>query len=207
MSEGANAGPSHNGQDRPKGCTRPGGAAARGHGLASKGGRGTGKNARAHPCEGITIKGEPCAAAALPGSTFCLFHDPERATERAEARRAGGVERSRRMAVLPEERPEPPLETVSDVTRLLGSTIWDLLKGRVDPRIANTVGYLAATMIRGIEAAELEQRLAALEGIVAAQEADPGSAFERPLSGRRIDADADDEEVEEEVGPTRGESR
>ena len=36
----------------------------------------------------------------------------------------------------------------------------------MDPRIANTVGYLSATLLRALEVGDIEERLADLEAIV-----------------------------------------
>ncbi len=59
--------------------------------------------------------------------------------------------------------------------------------GRLDPRIANTVGYLAGVLIRAFEAGELQERLAALESVVRPCPPTGGSAFdhhrEPPASG------------------------
>lgn len=101
------------------------------------------------------------------------------------------------MAVLAADAPEPALESIRDVTALLGRTIYDVLKGRVDPRVANAVGYLAGTMIRGIEQGELERRLAELEGIVRAQGVEEGSAFDMVPSGARVEASEEDDDATE----------
>jgi hypothetical protein len=47
--------------------------------------------------------------------------------------------------------PERPLKSVQDVTDLLAETINHLRAGRLDPPIANTVGYLATAMLKSLQ--------------------------------------------------------
>lgn len=42
-------------------------------------------------CRGTTARGEPCKGFALPGSDYCLSHDPERAAQLRESRAKGGA--------------------------------------------------------------------------------------------------------------------
>lgn len=115
-------------------------------------------------CKAETKTGEPCRAAAMPGSDFCFFHDPESETERHEAQSTGG--RSGRLKTLPEDTPDLKVENCADVVGLITATINQVRRGQIDPRVANAVGYLANVMIRAVEQSEVEQRLAALEAIV-----------------------------------------
>jgi hypothetical protein len=60
--------------------------------------------------------------------------------------------------------PERPLTTVKDVRELLGETINHLRSGRLDPRVANTVGYLATAMLKALQDRIMqERRLARVE--------------------------------------------
>ena len=67
---------------------------------------------------------------------------------------------------------------------MLGETINQVRKGRVDPRIANAVGYLAGILLKGLEQGDTEKRLVELEQIVKGRRETPGSIF---------DADQEDE--------------
>jgi hypothetical protein len=49
------------------------------------------------------------------------------------------------------------------MSSLLGATINQVRRGQVDPRIANTIGYLSATLLKAQELGNIEQRLSALE--------------------------------------------
>lgn len=44
-----------------------------------------------------------------------------------------------------------PVKTVEDVTELLAKTIQGVCSGSIDSRIANTVGYLAAGMLKALQ--------------------------------------------------------
>ena len=115
-------------------------------------------------CKSKTKGGKHCRAAALPGSDFCFFHDPEQKDQRREAQSAGGSHG--RIRTLPEDTLDVTVKSCSDVVSLIGMTINQVRRGQVDPRIANAVGYLANVLIRAVEQSEVEQRLAALEAIV-----------------------------------------
>jgi hypothetical protein len=52
---------------------------------------------------------------------------------------------------------------VGDVCVLLAKTINDVRTGRLDPKLANCVGYLSGILVRAFEVGELEERLAMLE--------------------------------------------
>lgn len=79
--------------------------------------------------------------------------------------------------MLPPETPDAPLSSAPDVVALLGETINQVRRGDVDPKVANTVGYLSGVLIRALEVGDIEQRLATLEAIVSRQEA-PDSPFD-----------------------------
>ena len=117
------------------------------------------------PCEGVTSDGSRCQAAALPGSDFCFFHDPSKAAERHEAHAAGG--RQNRMRTLDTAVPDVEIKDCGDVVELLKGTINQVRKGLIDPRVANSVAYLANQVVRVLEQDELHDRLKRLEQLVA----------------------------------------
>lgn len=119
-----------------------------------------------HHCNSRTAKGQPCKARPVDGSAFCAFHDPARAEAVAAGRRAGGCTRSQPRRTVGEQSPDCPLGSVRDVCDLLSTTINDVRKGRLDPKIANTVGYLASVLVKAMETGDLEERLAMLETAV-----------------------------------------
>ena len=118
-------------------------------------------------CKHVKADGTRCRARKVHASAYCFFHDPARAAERAAARQAGG--RKGKAAVLPPDTPLRPVRTAGDVIELLGETIHQVRTGTLDPRVGNCIGYLSAIVLKATEQGEMEQRLAALENIVAGQ--------------------------------------
>jgi len=110
--------------------------------------------------------GRQCKANARTGTKFCFFHDPALYEERAAARQAGGIARSRKI-VLPTNLPVKQLQTVAEVVELLGETINQVRRGELDLRVSNAIGYLSGILLSAIEKSSFEERLAALETAVA----------------------------------------
>jgi hypothetical protein len=102
---------------------------------------------------------------------LCFFHDPASAAERTAASRRGGEKN--RAAVLPPDTPDFALNSTADASALLGRTINQLLRGQLDPRIANAVGYLLTIKIKAADLGKLEERMAALEAALKKKPAEP----------------------------------
>ena len=117
----------------------------------------------AKKCEFRKQDGKRCEANAQAGRNSCVFHDPAKAAEGQRARRAGGLHRSRPAAVLPRQTPDQPLGNTTEVSAFLSKSINDVLRGALDPRVANSAGYLANILLRSLEQAPLEERMARLE--------------------------------------------
>ena len=114
-------------------------------------------------CQHKKLNGARCKANALTNDRFCFFHSPAKIEERRQARSAGGVSRSQKRAVLPADAEAKSLKSPTDVCDLLGETINQVRCGLIDPRIATTVGYLAGTLLRGLEHGQLDDRLTRIE--------------------------------------------
>jgi hypothetical protein len=54
-------------------------------------------------------------------------------------------------------------KTAADLRELLAESIIEIRAGKLDPRIANALGYLGASYLRALEVSEIESRLDALE--------------------------------------------
>jgi hypothetical protein len=121
-------------------------------------------NSLKKPCRATKPDGSSCQAAALPGSDFCFFHDPDRADERREANAAGG--RQGKMKTLDAAAPDIKVESCQDVVRLISETINQVRRGQLDPRVANAIGYLANVLIKAVEQGDMEKRLEDLEAAV-----------------------------------------
>ena len=126
--------------------------------------------------------GERCRARAMRDSEYCFFHDPATLERRRAARRAGGIERSKKAAVLPADAVDCPLESVGHIVELLAQTINQVRKGTADPRVGNSVGYLAGIMLKALDIGELEKRLAKLESLVQRQPPELDHVFEDVLA-------------------------
>jgi hypothetical protein len=102
-----------------------------------------------HSCKAQTPEGSQCQAAAIQDSDFCFFHDPSKTAERREARSTGG--RQNRMKTLDPATSDMKIKDSRDVIALLSETINQVRKGQIDPRVANSVGYLAGITVRVFE--------------------------------------------------------
>lgn len=131
-------------------------------------------------CRQVKADGTRCEAGVQSGSAFCFFHDPAKAAEREAAHRAGG--RAGRTKVLPPGTPDVQLASVADVITFLGESINQVRRGAIDPKVANAVGYLTATLLKALEQGDIEKRLAELERIVKGQDV-PESPFEAGPAG------------------------
>ena len=116
------------------------------------------------PCRAMKPDGSRCQTAALTGSGFCFFHDPDRTDERQAARSLGGSRN--RMKTLDASTPNIKIESCQDVVHLISETINQVRKGELDPRVANAIGYLANILIKAAEQGGLEKRIEALEASV-----------------------------------------
>jgi hypothetical protein len=112
-------------------------------------------------CQYEKQDGSPCRARPMENSSACFFHDPGLAGRRAEAQRTGGSRN--KTTVLSCETPDHPLKTVANVAELLAGAINQVRRGELDPRVGNTLGYLASALLKALETGTLETRLSALE--------------------------------------------
>jgi hypothetical protein len=80
-------------------------------------------------------------------------------------RKSGQARRTKDL--LAQERAElSPPRTAQEVRVALGEFISDVRSKRLDPKVAGTLGYLANVLMKSIEVADIETRLAALESVL-----------------------------------------
>ena len=111
-------------------------------------------------CQKKKRDGKQCRAQARAGNKHCVLHaEPGRAKELG---RRGG---HRRTVYRPEalKELEAP-KTAADVRDLLAESIIEIRAGKLDPKVANALGYLGTSLLRALEAADVERRLDLLEG-------------------------------------------
>ena len=117
---------------------------------------------RERACQAVKEDGKHCEAAPLSGEDYCFWHSPKHAEEVAEAGRLGGLRRRREKTVAVAYDLEG-LATLDQIRRLLEIAVTDTLG--LDNSIARSrvLAYLAQVALKVVEAAELQERLAALE--------------------------------------------
>ena len=119
--------------------------------------------------------GRRCRAGPQLDRPFCFAHDPERATEAAEARRLGGLRR-RREGTVTVAYDLPGLDKVEGIRRLLDLVVvagLGLDNGIARLRVLVAV-VAAATKL--LETGELEERIAALELATSSATREPAPA-------------------------------
>jgi hypothetical protein len=61
-------------------------------------------------------------------------------------------------------------KTAADLRELLAESIVEIRSGKLDPKIANALGYLGASYLRAVEVSDVQERLDALESGQRSQE-------------------------------------
>ncbi|MBU4210694.1 hypothetical protein KKC08_05100 [Patescibacteria group bacterium] len=107
------------------------------------------------------IKGKRCQANAMKDSDYCYFHNPDiTANEKRSVQVKGG---QNRRVVVSSPLPQIKIEKVEDVTKLLVDTINEVRDGRLDCRVANTIGFLTGMVLKSFEVSVLEKRIDKIE--------------------------------------------
>lgn len=123
-------------------------------------------------CKATRKDGSPCRGEAMAGGDYCAFHAPEKADDFQSGRVKGG-ETGKRATLAPSSL-KPWRGNAGDVdvmqsvapaelVNLLCHTIDDVRTGAIDPKVANSVGYLAGVIVKIQQYEALEERLAAIE--------------------------------------------
>ena len=113
-------------------------------------------------CKGRNHRGDPCRAAPLRESDYCVFHDPEHAEAMKDARRLGGLRR-RREGTVGAAYDFDGLATMPDIRRLVEVAAFDVLGQENSIARARALAYLAQVAASLLEKGEMEGRLAAIE--------------------------------------------
>jgi len=112
-------------------------------------------------CLGTNQSGGPCGGYLPKGSTWCLWHDPDRESEREEWRRRGGENRSNRARA--RKKMTDLAMTIDDIDSTLCQALRDVSTGRMEPGIGNSMSVIARTITTIRTASEIESRIATLE--------------------------------------------
>jgi len=112
-------------------------------------------------CNGTNKAGEQCNGKALPGSPYCIAHDPTKIVAITEARRKGGAARSNRAKARREL--EGAAMTAAELNGILAVTIRQVLSEKKAPGIGQAIAALSRAALEAGKATDLENRMAAIE--------------------------------------------
>jgi hypothetical protein len=105
-------------------------------------------------CSAKNKAGKPCNAPAAGGTKYCVMHSGRA----AELGSKGG--RRRAIYTLGDTIEIPAPKAVSDLVGLLAQSIVEVRSGKLEPKTANAITYLATGLLRAIEGSESEKRQA-----------------------------------------------
>ena len=114
-------------------------------------------------CKALTKAGDSCSAPVVQRG-LCFFHaNPDKLSEMG---RQGGS-KNRHGSLGECNLPHRQLKTIADVSALLEETINQVRKAPFDLRAANSIGFLAGILLKGLERGRVEERLDDLEATMA----------------------------------------
>ncbi len=120
-------------------------------------------------CSGTNTDGTPCSALPRPGSAWCVWHDPETKTQRAEWSKRGGTARSN------QARARRALKGSAGDLADVQATILDALRkvqaGDLEAGPANAIANLSRAFVAVSGAADFDRRLAEVEQALAERSA------------------------------------
>ena len=95
----------------------------------------------------------------MTDNDFCFFHNPKTKKSKKEAIIKGGKGNKKNHQPLEEIK----IKDNKDVVRLIVKTINEVRQGSADVRIANCIFYGSGQLIKALELAGLEERIAKIE--------------------------------------------
>ncbi len=113
---------------------------------------------------GATVAGKPCRSTISLSTEngLCRVHDPTRAEEVREMRRAGarakGESVRRAKAVPPDHVPRAP-KTLQDAVEWSSWAIRAVATGEIDPRVGHEIGYLVNAFKAAVEKRDLQHEI------------------------------------------------
>ncbi|MDP9236230.1 MAG: hypothetical protein M3P30_02340 [Chloroflexota bacterium] len=113
-------------------------------------------------CQAQRGDGGACRMHPLTGSMYCWSHDPTHAAEAAEARRRGGLRKSKEQAIRGAYDVEG-MHTLEDIRRVAEIAIVDTLLLDNSAGRSRTLLWGCGLLLRLVEVSEVEGRLQAFE--------------------------------------------
>ena len=131
--------------------------------LAAISGRKREANRMSNTCSATTKRGTRCRAAVVIGSQFCAMHgEPGRASELG---RRGG-QRNRHYVETANSSIAPP-STPEEIKNLLAQAMADVCAGKMHPRVAHTLTYIAGPLLQAMADTDLQHKLERAEALLA----------------------------------------
>ena len=115
----------------------------------------------ASQCQGTSRTGEPCSAHVYEGQTWCRWHDPNRAEERAEWSRKGGEARSNKQRA--RKQLAAAVLSIDDLDAFLCLALQRVGTGAMEPNVGSAMASIAKTITTIRSTADFEKRLEDLE--------------------------------------------
>ena len=112
-------------------------------------------------CAATNRTGEPCSAQPLPGRPYCRWHDPQLAADRKRWATEGG--RAKSNARRAQRELQLAAAGVGQLPAVLFRALGRVEAGELEPNVATAMATLGRAIVAATQAAELEERLAALE--------------------------------------------
>lgn len=107
-------------------------------------------------CQHVKNDGSRCGAHALRSAANCFFHAAEMEIQRDEACRSGGQAGAPKVLA---DAPNVPVTSSSEVCALLGQTLNQVRRGELDPKLSNSIGFLAGVLLKALAQARIEADL------------------------------------------------
>lgn len=101
----------------------------------------------------------------MSNSKYCFFHDPSVTEKRKEALVKGGKQRKKQFPL-----EEVEINKVSDILSLLNRCINEIRTGKLSPKTANAIGYLANIALETLKITEIDKRLKEIENVLKLRE-------------------------------------
>lgn len=114
-------------------------------------------------CSAITKAGSPCKGNAIPGSQFCMAHDPKSRETLKEAKRRGGEGKASARRLAKHWAELGATVGLGDLAAILKSCMFAVKDGEMAPSEATAIAALARAAVAITSEVEMADRIAALE--------------------------------------------
>ncbi len=131
-------------------------------------------------CAAQSKSGQPCQAYPIAGSRYCFAHDPERAGDRADARRRGALVHNQRTPAL--KLSHLDLKTPAGLLAFAEEVMRATCNHGLSIERSRALGYLMLAQKRFLELSSLAARLHAVEATLQKMQGQPDAPVEDPFA-------------------------